>query len=264
MRGSCGVTAGFGINQRMNPLEFRTLVRAEKELWWFRGMQKILFRLLDPIASRRTPKRVLEAGCGTGYFARLVEARYGWPMFPADLSWEGLTCGREAGGRRLVQTDIGTLPYASGCFDAVMCLDVLVHFERGRESRALGEFARVLAPGGLLVLRVSALDILRSRHSEFAGERQRFTRRRLLEAVAREGFKVIRCTYGNSLLMPVALARFRIWEPLVGRPPQSGTAPVAPWLDRLLYLPLAIESAWIGSGLSFPAGQSLILIAERL
>ncbi len=247
----------------MNPQEFQTLVRAEKELWWFRGMQKILFRLLDPIASRTSPRRVLEAGCGTGHFARLLEHRYRWPVFPADLSWEGLTHGREAGGRRLVQADIASLPYASGSFDIVLSLDVLVHFPRDEESSALAEFGRVLAPGGTLVLRVSALDILRSRHSEFAGERQRFTRRRLLEAVGRQGFRVVRCTYANSLLMPVALARFRIWEPLTRMPARSGTAPVAPWLARLLYLPLAAESAWIGSGLNFPAGQSLILIAEK-
>jgi hypothetical protein len=39
---------------------------------------------------------------------------------------------------------------------------------------------------------------------------------------------------------------------------------VAPWLDRLLYAPLAVEAAWIGGGGSFPAGQSLLLIGEKM
>ena len=247
----------------MNPLEFATLVHAEKSLWWFRGMQKILFRLLDPMVSGRTVRRGIEAGCGTGYFAGLVERRYGWPVFPIDLSWEGLTRGRQAGARRLAQADIRALPYASGSFDVALSLDVLVHLERGAERQPLAEFARVLSPGGLLAIRVSALDILRSRHSQFAGERQRFTRRRLLQAVEEQGFRVLRCTYANSLLMPVALARFRIWEPLTRQAPRSGTAPAPGWLDRLLYLPLAAESAWLGAGMNFPAGQSLILMGEK-
>ena len=80
----------------MNPFEFNTLVRAERELWWFRGMQRILFRLLDSMKIAAGAKRVLEAGCGTGYFAGLAERRYGWQVFPADLSWEGLSCAHKS------------------------------------------------------------------------------------------------------------------------------------------------------------------------
>ncbi len=247
----------------MNPLEFESLARAERDLWWFRGMQEILFRLLDPIAAARDPGRVLEAGCGTGYFAELLQRRYGWKVYPADLAWEGLRRARDRGAQRLARADIASLPFANGVFGAVFCLDVLVHFRRGEERAALAEFRRVLASGGLLVVRAAALDALRSRHSEFACERQRFTRRRLVGAVEAQGFRVVRCTYANSLLMPLALARFRIWEPLLRKPAASGTGPVAPWLNRLLHSALRAERAWIGAGRNLAAGQSLILIGER-
>jgi hypothetical protein len=39
---------------------------------------------------------------------------------------------------------------------------------------------------------------------------------------------------------------------------------VAPWLDRLLYAPLAVEASWLGAGHNLPAGQSLVLIGERV
>ena len=245
----------------MSPAEFQTLAKAERQLWWFRGMQKILFRLLDPEAPHGGA--VLEAGCGTGYFARIFEQRYGWRMFPVDLAAEGLTLARKAGIGRLSQADIACLPFRSGSFHAVASLDVLVHFPPGGEKAALDEFARVLKPNGLLVIRVSALDILRSRHSEFTHERQRFTRARLIRLVEERGFKVLRCTYANSLLLPIALARFRIWEPLLRKPPASGTALVPSWLDRVLYLPLMAESVWLGLGGSFPLGQSLLLFGEK-
>ena len=70
--------------------------------------------------------------------------------------------------------------------------------------------------------------------------------------------------YANTLLLPVALAKFRIWEPLIGEEPASGVEPVAPWLDRLLGAPLAAEAALIGAGVNLPMGQSVVVVAERV
>ena len=58
---------------------------------------------------------------------------------------------------------------------------------------------------------------------------------------------MLRCTYVNSLLLPVALAKFRLWEPLLRKPPESGIQPISRWLDRALYTPLAVEAAWTGA-----------------
>ena len=248
----------------MNPAEFANIAESEANFWWYRGMREIMFGLLDPLARRRPFGPALEAGCGTGHFARELERRYGWRMHSLDLGMEGLRYARGYGLDRLVQADIRALPYRERAFDAVVSMDVIVHLPRGEEALPLGEFARVLRPGGLLVLRVSALDFLRSRHSEHAMERQRFTRARLAAAVRAQGFSIERVTYANALLMPVALAKFRLWEPLTGQAAGSGVKPVAPWLDALLHAPLAAEARWIGAGLGFPAGQSLILIANRL
>ena len=164
---------------------------------------------------------------------------------------------------RLVQGDVAALPFRSGCFDAVVSLDVIVHFPRGQEDRPIAEFTRVLAPGGLLVLRVSALDVLRSRHSQFTCERQRFTRKRLMELAVRHGIRVLRCTYANTILFPVALAKFRLWEPITRQAPSSGVQPVSRWLNNLLQWPLRVEGSWVGSGLNLPVGQSLILAGVK-
>jgi SAM-dependent methyltransferase len=247
----------------MNAEEFAYIARCEREFWWFRGMEKILFGILDPLAARRRVARVLEAGCGTGYFAEVCQRRYGWPMYPSDLAAEGLRYGREMGLDRLAQADLRALPFQTGAFDVAMSLDAIVHLPRGEESRAMSELARVLAPGGLVVVRMAALDVLHSRHSTFTCERQRFTRRRLVRLAEAHGIRVLRTTYANSLLMPVALARFRIWEPLVRRKPASGVAPLPGPLNRLLYLPLALEARWLAAGFSLPLGQSVILIGEK-
>ena len=64
-------------------------------------------------------------------------------------------------------------------------------------------------------------------------------------------------------VLGAAAVWFRLWEPLSKTPPSSGVGPVAPWLDRLLYAPLAIESGWLRAGGGFPLGQSILLLAER-
>jgi len=248
----------------MNPAEFANIARSERDFWWYRGMRAILFRLLDPyLKAMGTPRRVLEAGCGTGYLSQLLQTERGWPLVPLDISAEGLRYARGMGVRNAVQGDLRALPFADGRFDLVLAIDVLAHLPPEEDRRAAGELARVLAPGGLVVLRTAALDFLRSRHSAFAGERQRFTRRRLMDLFAVCGIQVLRCSYANALLLPVAAAKFRLWEPLLRRPPSSGIQPVAPWLDRLLYSALAAEARWLGRGREFPAGQSLILIGRR-
>lgn len=248
----------------MNPAEFANIAKSEADFWWYRGMRSIFFRVVEPHLAGRRVRRALEAGCGTGYFSRVLQQERGLPVAPIDLGWEGLLHARSLGVERLAQADALRLPFAAGAFDLVLSLDVLPHFKPGEEQGAVDELARVLAPGGLLVIRTAALNILRSRHSEFVFERQRYERGQLLELARRAGIRVLRCTYANSLLMPVALAKFRLWEPLTRQAASSGVEPVAPWLDRLLYSALEAEAGWLGAGRDFPIGQSLILVGEKV
>lgn len=227
-------------------------------------MRAILFQLLDSSIQGRTVQTVLEAGCGTGYTAGKLREHYGWTVVAADVAPNAFSLLPESGRVFPVQADIAQAPFPSGSFDAVLCLDVLVHFAEGEESRAIAEFARTLRSGGLLIIRVSALKFLRSQHSQWAHERQRFTRGRLQRAVQQHEFRVLRCIYANSLLLPVAAAKFRVWEPLTRQPRSSGTGPLPAWLDKMLRVPLAMEEFLISRSMSLPLGQSLFLIAERL
>jgi SAM-dependent methyltransferase len=248
----------------MNPAEFGHIRASEENFWWYRGMRAILDRFVAPYLEGRAIGRALEAGCGTGYQARLLQKDRGWRLVPLDYSREGLRFARALGVQNPVQGDIRALPFAAEQFDLTLALDVIAHMRKGEEHVAARELTRVTRPGGLLVVRTSALDILRSRHSEYVLERQRFRRRRLMGLFTAAGIRVLRCTYLNSLLLPVALFRFRVWEPLTRQPAVSGVHPVSQWLDRLLFAPLACEAAWIGNGHDLPLGQSLLLVGEKM
>ena len=248
----------------MNPAEFVNIRQAEENFWWYRGMRAALFGMLEPYLKGRAISSALEAGCGTGYLSQMLQRDRGWPIVPLDFSGDGLRYARELGVGNAVQGDIRRLPFGDAAFDLVLSVDVLAHLPRGDEHAAAREMARVARRGGLVVVRTSALDVLRSRHSEFVQERQRFTRRRLMGLFAGAGMRILRCCYANSLLMPIALVKFRLWEPLSGKAAESGVQPVARWLDRLLYATLAMEAAWLGAGHNLPPGQSLVLIGEKM
>jgi SAM-dependent methyltransferase len=249
----------------MNADEFRNILRTEEGFWWFRGMRGILWPWLDPVAHNlKDPAVVAEAGCGTGGFAVHFQERYGQPVLAMDLEDEGLQSARSLGLQRLVRGDILRLPFLSESVDLLLSLDVVVHLQRGLESQAFQECMRVLRPGGRLVIRVSALDALHSRHSVFTWERQRFTKGRLVRSLEAAGLKVERVSYCNSLLLPVAWFKFRIWEPLTGAQPASGLQPMPGWLNWLLLQPLRFEAWCFRRGFAwFPLGQSLLCVAVR-
>jgi len=246
-----------------NPSDFSNIARTEETFWWFRGMRGISFALLDPWMRAGDAVRILEAGCGTGHFAAVLRERYGAQVTAIDLQSEGIRYCRSRRGVTAAQASIAALPFPTGAFDLVTNMDVLVHFPEGQEDAPFAELVRVVRPGGLLFLRASALRVFRSRHSQFTWERQRFTRRRLDALARRHGLDILRLTYANSFLSPVAFVKFRIWEPLTRQPPASGLSPVPAWLDQLLYVPLALERRWISRGGGFPWGQSLYLLGRK-
>jgi len=247
----------------MNPAEVANIARVEESLWWFRGMREITFALLDPVVNRRPARRILEAGCGTGFFAAALQQRYRAQVVALDRETEAIRHCRRRPALHPAQGSILALPFPQATFDLVACMDVLPHFAPGQEEGPFAELVRVLRAGGILLLRAAALGAFHSRHSEYVWERQRFTRRRLRELAEKHRLRILRLTYANFFLTPVAFVKFRFYEPLTGQPPASGVRPLTAPLNQLLYLPLAAERLWLSGGLSFPWGQSLFLLAQK-
>jgi SAM-dependent methyltransferase len=248
----------------INPDEIANIAAAEEQMWWFRGMRRIAFSLLDSILANGGVARGFEGGCGTGHFASGVAGRYGMRLFAADLDPQAVRICQTRSGVECVRANLLALPYRSASFDLVLLMDVLAHFKEGEDLDALRESTRLLRPGGYLLLRTSALTVLRSRHSEYVWERQRFSAGRLRALAVKAGLAVQRLTYANSLLCPLALIKFRLWEPLTRRRPSTGLVSLPKAIDSILYGALSVEKALIASGINFPFGQSLYLLARRL
>jgi len=247
----------------MTPEELHNIFGAEKDFWWYQGMRAITDALMDPLFKGRGGMG-LDAGCGTGYNSLEWEKRHGLRMFGVDLAPLGIQYCRRRNFDRSLAASVMELPFPDNCFDVVCSIDVLPVLPDGGDVRALQEFARVLRPGGWLVLRVAAFRTLRSRHSEFVSERQRYRAREMLPLLAALKFKVIRWTYANAFLSPVAMLKFRVWETLRREAPHSGVAtPPPPWMNRLLRRVLLCEAAMLRRGFRFPFGQSFLALAQK-
>ena len=250
----------------ITPGAYRRMFALEDGHWWFDGMEAISARLLDGWTAPPAP-RVLDAGCGTGRNLRFLGERYGPDVTGVDRSAVALGCCAARGARRLVHGSVNALPFADASFDLVTSFDVVM--TAGVDDRAaLREFARVLSPGGALLLRVPAYGALRGRHDREWAVARRYSRRELRGKLLAAGFPAsgLRLSHANAWLLPVALAK-RFLERL--RPPRSdsdlslgadGASPVG----RVLRAALASEASLVArlpGGL--PVGLSLVALARR-
>lgn len=103
------------------------------------------------------PKRVLDAGSGTGVMTFLLQRRYpNAAVVGVDLDVEAIAICRAIARRakRKVQftvADLRALPWSEQ-FDLIICVDILEHLEN--DTQALAELFQALTPGGLLLLHV--------------------------------------------------------------------------------------------------------------
>lgn len=98
------------------------------------------------------PRRVLDAGCGEGYYARALAQRLGAELYAFDLSRDAIMLAARGGSPvRLMVADMTNIPLQTGTIDAVLDAFSPAHY---------GEYARVLKPGGLLVKVIPAPEHL--------------------------------------------------------------------------------------------------------
>lgn len=128
-------------------------------------------RMLERLAYvRAAPRRILDAGAGPAREAQALRARYpGAALVTLDVSHAMLHAGRRRrhwrewlpGARRTLPIvgDFARMPLANACVD-LLWSNMALHWTAAPQA-ALREFARVLAPSGLLMFSTLGPDTLK-------------------------------------------------------------------------------------------------------
>jgi 2-polyprenyl-3-methyl-5-hydroxy-6-metoxy-1,4-benzoquinol methylase len=114
------------------------------------------------LARFRTEGRILDVGCGLGFFLRALDPnrwdRQGIEPMPVPYR----EAAHALGPNRIHNTDLISAKLPSGQFDAITFWDSLEHLPNPRAI--LGEAARLLRPGGIVVIGLPNLGGYQAQH----------------------------------------------------------------------------------------------------
>ncbi len=134
---------------------------------------------------------VLGVGCGDGWTAGLLKGRCA-SYTGVDRSEAVVEAARQrAPFGKFVVGEMGALPFQDGSFDHVLVFHALTYVQAAAEP--LAEMARVLRPGGELVVLTLAAHRNGARAAAFGHVRAGYDVKRLATKIRRSGLRVARC-----------------------------------------------------------------------
>jgi ubiquinone/menaquinone biosynthesis C-methylase UbiE len=129
------------------------------DTFWFRGQGRELRRRAANLVRLQSGETVLDVGCGTGTLALEVQRRVGRAgrVVGVDPSPEQIAHARAKAARRRVPVEfqvgvIEQLAFPDQTFDVVLSTLMMHHLPASLKRLGLAEIARVLKPGGRLVV----------------------------------------------------------------------------------------------------------------
>lgn len=239
----------------METREYKTMYEVEDTHFWYKGMRKITESLFEKYLPKKRKLKILDAGCGTGrniIFLKKYGQVSGFDISPYAIKF----CKK----RKLTNIKFGSvdkIPFKNKSFDVVTCFDVLGQAEVKNADKSIKEFYRVLKPGGRLIIRTAAYNWLMGYHDQAVHTKHRFKKSELVALLKKNKFKIIKATYANSFLFPLAIVKR-----LLIKITTSDVKKINHQINWLLKIPFLFETLLI-KYFDLPFGLSLIVVAKK-
>lgn len=251
-------------------------VLEEDRHWWFASRTRAILAYLDRDMGRGQGRRVLDVGCGAANMTHHLR-HYG-AVIGVDSNPKPLEIARQR-GLEAYQGRADDLPFGDSEFDLVALLDTVEHVPA--EDEVFAECRRVLRGpdagrglgGGKLLVTVPAFMFLWSRNDVINMHQRRYTAPELKAKLERHGFRVLRISYNNFFVFPLAagiiLLRRGRAEPQLASPHFDENAyqvemePASPLVNAVLTAVGKLEVALLRR-MALPWGTSILAIAEKV
>lgn len=177
----------------------------EANHWWFVGRRRLFAREIAATGTARTA-RVLDIGTSTGTNLRMLRDLGFTDVTGLDFSAEAIAYCASKGLGEVRQGDICAMPFPDASFDLVLATDIIEHVDD--DETALAEIARVLRPGGRVLVTVPAFQMIWGLQDRVAQHKRRYLQPQLLGRIRDAGLQVQTAYYFNYLLfLPILAAR---------------------------------------------------------
>jgi 2-polyprenyl-3-methyl-5-hydroxy-6-metoxy-1,4-benzoquinol methylase len=244
---------------------YQQFLELERDHWWFRGRRKVYLDILAEQLGDANSGVALDLGCGLGGFLPPLKA-LGFEVFAADMDFDSLGYCLERGFTASVQIDSYRLPYADNSFDVITMFDVVEHIED--DHTAMKEVARILKPGGRVIISVPAYQFLYANNDRAAQHYRRYSRAAVAELFESSGLLVRRNSHANVLLFPLILPLVllsKMIESVFMKKVESDHTnlswPMPAFLHTILYRIFAAELL-VSRQCDIPVGHSIAAIAQ--
>jgi SAM-dependent methyltransferase len=184
--------------------EYDRMAASEDVHWWYAATRSLLRDQLEPFLP--AGGRFLDAGGGTGATGAWLAER--GRLVAVDIVPAALRHYRSAhrGVTGVAAADLAGLPFASGSFDAAVCVTVLYHAAVTAPADVLRELARIVRPGGVVAVLEPGIRRLRRAHDRQTHADRRFSRADVTALFAGAGLVVEKATGAYTFLVPAAAA----------------------------------------------------------